>query len=78
MNKADFEITLTKAEVLVLFEFLSRYFMDNGELKIIDSSEEWVLSKIHGIFESRLVEPLLNNYQELLEEARSSLRNSEN
>jgi hypothetical protein len=73
MSEPNFEIALTKAEALVLFEFLARY-KDNSELDIIDSSEETVLWKILGILESKLAEPFAQNYLEVLEAARSSLR----
>lgn len=76
MTKANFEIILTEAEALVLFEFLARY-KDSNELDIIDSSEETVLWKILGILESKLAEPFAQNYLQILEAARSSLRFNE-
>jgi hypothetical protein len=73
MTETRFEVILTKAEALVLFEFLAR-FKDSSELAIIDSSEETVLWKILGILESKLAEPFAQNYSEILEAARSTLR----
>lgn len=73
MTEANIEVVLTKAEALVLFELLARY-KDSRELDIIDSSEETVLWKILGVLESKLAEPFAQNYLEILETARSSLR----
>lgn len=77
MTEANFEMTLTKAEALVLFEFLSR-FKDRGKLDIVDSSEERVLWKILGTLESKLAEPFAQDYLKILDAARSSLRIEDN
>jgi hypothetical protein len=73
MTDKFYEITLSKAEALVLFEFLAR-FKDSSDVSIRDSAEEVVLWKILGVLESKLADPFAKNYLEILEEARASLR----
>ena len=67
------QLALSRAEALVLFEFLARFLQD-GRLQVEDPAEEQALAKVFGDLESELVEPLMSNYLELLERARSALR----
>ena len=64
--------TLSRAEALVLFEFLSR-FDEEDELRIDHPAEEQVLANIHGVLQRELVEPLMPEYVELLQLARSAV-----
>jgi hypothetical protein len=73
MNEMNIEIIITRAEALVLFEFLAK-FDDTNTLHMSDSSEAKVLLKLLGELESKLVEPFYPNYLEILEAARASLR----
>ncbi len=66
-------INLSKAQALVLFEFLSR-FIQEGTLDIVDQAEERVLSNLLGKLEKQLSEPFDPNYLDLLKEARSEIR----
>jgi hypothetical protein len=69
-------IRLTRAEALVLFEWLARLDA-NKSLPVEDASEELVLWRIEGQLESALVEPLRPNYREAVEAARSEVRGSQ-
>jgi hypothetical protein len=73
MDSDPVALTLTHDEALVLFEFLSR-FLDDEHLTLEDQGEERALWKLQGMLESRLVEILLPNYTELVEQARTRLR----
>ena len=68
-------IRMTRAEALVLFEFLSRF--DQGQqLDIRDKAEELVLWHVHGAFERVLAEPFAADYLKRLEIARETVRQS--
>ena len=68
-------VTMTRAEALVLFDFLSR-FDQNQQLDIRDRAEEFVLWHVHGAFERVLVEPFAADYVKKLEAARETVRQS--
>ena len=68
-------VTMTRAEALVLFEFLSRFDQDE-QLDIRDKAEELVLWHVHGAFERVLAEPLAADYKKKLETARETVRQS--
>lgn len=75
MTEENVTIKLTRDEALVLFEFLTRYSDDSGELRIIDQSEQRVLWDIQAILESTLTEPINNpNYEERIARARAAVR----
>lgn len=69
-------IELSKAEAIVLFEFVSE-FSTKGQLKIADPAEQRVLWNICVSLESILAEPLANNYVVILEQARKDVRDKE-
>ena len=66
-------LTLTRAEALVFFEFLSRFDQDET-LEIRNPAEELVLWHLHGAFERILIEPFAADYQLRLDEAREAVR----
>jgi len=72
----EIQITLTKDEALVLFEMLSR-FSDSDKLAIEHQAEERALWNLNCSLESVLVEPLEENYFELLQAARERLKDEE-
>lgn len=76
MNDDDIQISLTKDEALVLFEMLSR-FSDKEKLNIEHQSEERALWNLNCLLEQQLTEPLKENYSELLQAARDSLKDEE-
>jgi hypothetical protein len=68
-------VTMTRAEALVLFEFLSRFDQD-AQLDIRDKAEELVLWHVQGAFERVLTEPFAADYGQRLETARETVRHS--
>jgi hypothetical protein len=73
MAEKTVTLTLTRAQALVLFEWLSRN--DSAEsFSFEDSAEQQVVWTVEGQLESTLVEPLAKNYKGLLEEAREEVR----
>jgi hypothetical protein len=73
-NKVVLE--LTRAEALVLYEWLIR--SDSSEaLAIEDEAEQTVLWRLEGQLEKILVEPLVPNYRELVAAARQTVRSSD-
>ena len=76
MSEDDIQISLTKDEALVLFEMLSR-FSDKEKLNIEHRSEERALWNLNCLIEKQLVEPIKENYLELLHAARERLKGEE-
>jgi hypothetical protein len=71
-NELNTDITLTRAEALVLFELLSR-FSKTETLVIEHAAEERVLWDICSLLEEKLVEPFEEDYESILQTARASL-----
>jgi hypothetical protein len=67
------QIELSKAEAVVLFEFLSR-FSEKEILQIDDQSEARVLWNIHCDLEKLLAEPFAIDYKEILQKSREIVR----
>ncbi len=67
-------ISLTKDEALVLFEFLTRFSESDSELTIEDQAEERVLWNLCCDLEKILVESFKESYGELLNQAREKVR----
>ena len=66
-------VILSRAQALVLFEFLSR-FSEQRQLDIRDPAEQRVLWDILADLESALPEPLAPDYDRQLKRARESIR----
>ena len=75
-TKDPVSLTLSRAEALVLFEFLWR-FSEGQHLEIRDPSERRVLWDLLADLEGVLPEPLAHDYKEQLRSARESLRDVE-
>ena len=74
-NETNVPIILTRDEVIVLFEFLTRYSDGPQELRIDDQAEQRVLWDMQAQLESALHEPINNpNYANRLAEARTAVR----
>jgi hypothetical protein len=71
-EKPEVAKTLTKAEALVLFDFLSR-FSETGKMDFEHKAENQVFWNMCCVLESALTEPFCENYEELLQTARESL-----
>ena len=76
MSEGAVLLTLSKAEALVLFEWLAS--LDESQMPpFAHPSEEKVLWKVEGQLESVLVEPFAPNYRELLTQARRAVESGE-
>jgi hypothetical protein len=75
-DKSTVLLRLTRAEALVLFEWLARVDAA-GNLPVEDPSEEQVLWRLEGQLESNLIEPLGPNYKDAVEAARREVRGSQ-
>jgi hypothetical protein len=76
MSQSEVSLTLSKAEALVLFEWLAS--LDGSKMPPFNHpSEEKVLWKVEGQLESVLVEPFAPNYGELLTRARRAVETGE-
>ena len=77
MEKNPIKIELSKDEALVLFEFLGRLNKQNIDTLFEDQAEQRVLWDIESTLEKALSEPFLDNYLELLNNARAQVRDAE-
>jgi hypothetical protein len=68
-------VTLTRAQALVLFEWLSINEADFASGT--SEAERLVLVAVLCQLEEQLAEPFLQNYQEILDEARTAVRDEE-
>ena len=68
----ELNITLSKDEALVLFEFFAR-FDDNNQFVLRNNAEYLAFSKISGQLQKALTEPFNPNYQVILHAAQSRL-----
>ena len=69
----EYVLSLTNAEALVLFEFVSR-FSNTDVLEIQDRAEAQALWNVCCLLEKQLVEPFDPNYDALLQAARDEIR----
>jgi|EndMetStandDraft_4_1072995.scaffolds.fasta_scaffold2160646_1 hypothetical protein len=69
MSRDVIQITFTKSEALVLFDWLVT-FDETDAGPPLDSAERSALWRLEGKLEETLVEILSPNYRELLDEAR--------
>lgn len=69
-------LRLSRAEALVLFEWLHRHEDEDGRLDrlVEDAAERAVLWSLSGALEALLPEPFAVDYADRLEAARASLR----
>ena len=73
-EEQNLQITLTKNEALVFFEFLSRFNgIDKKEL-FEDQSEEKVLWNLEGTLQKELSEPFRTDYLDIIKKARNEIR----
>jgi len=72
-------ISLTQDEALVLFEWLSRIDEQTNDFRdlVEDQAEQRALWNLSCLLERELVQPFSANYAELVEQARSRLRDEE-
>ena len=77
MSSQSVPISLTPAEALVLFEWLSRW-QESEQFSIIHPSEERVLWDLTAQLERQLVEPIQPDYTTKLNDARNSVLEARN
>jgi hypothetical protein len=75
MSNGEVLIKLSRAQALVLFEWLATLESQPPPFK--HPAEEHVLWKIAGQLESILVEPFERNYDELLSQAREAVESGQ-
>jgi len=68
MSEEHVEISLTRSEALVLFEWLAND--EAGQRKIPDKAEDAVLLRIEAQLESKLVEIVKPDYRNLVDAAK--------
>lgn len=69
----DVNLTLSRDEAVVLFEWLHRFNSKEGH-RFEDQAEQRVLWNLEASLESTLVEPFKPEYREILATARSRVR----
>lgn len=73
----DVNLTITKDEALVLFEFLTRFNETERPDIFEDQSEQKTLWILEGQLKKRLAEPFRPDYKEIINEARNKIRDKE-
>lgn len=73
----NINISLTKDEALVIFDFLSRFSESDSKLTIEDQAEERVLWNLYCDLEKILVEPFQEDYGKLLKQSRERVRDKD-
>ena len=77
IENQELNITLTKDEALVLFEFLSRFNEKEQKGIFEDQAEEKTLWLVEGQLEKQLSEPFMTNYEDIIDNARNKVRDEE-
>ena len=80
MNMTDqqkINLTVTKDEALVLFEFLARFNQTDHTDIFEDQAEQKILWILEGQLEKQLVEPFKPDYKDIIKEARNKIRDEE-
>lgn len=70
----NISLELSGDQALILFDWLVRTRSETQPVEFDDQAEQRVLWDLEALLESRLVEPLAENYGDLLEAARSRVR----
>jgi hypothetical protein len=70
-------LTITKNEALVLFEFLARFNQSKYSDIFEDQAEQKTLWILEGQLERQLVEPFRPDYKTIINEARNNIRDKE-
>lgn len=71
MTDENVELRLTTAEALVLFEWLAA--AHDAKALTMDEAEQRVLWDLESQLETKLIEPLMPNYTELLNAAKKAV-----
>jgi hypothetical protein len=73
-DQLKINLTVTKDEALVLFEFLARFNQSEHPNIFEDRAEQKTLWIIEGQLEKQLSEPFRPNYKEIINDARNRIR----
>ncbi|MCG3176687.1 MAG: hypothetical protein MOGMAGMI_01645 [Candidatus Omnitrophica bacterium] len=75
MDKGNVSVSFTHAEALVLCDLLFRIEENKHKVKLQDfeDGERNALIRLAGYFDPLLVEPFMENYDELVKEAKDEL-----
>lgn len=76
-DQQNINLTLTKDEALVLFEFLTRFNQTEHPNIFEDQAEQKTLWILEGQLEKQLVDPFRPDYTEIIDEARDKIRDEE-
>ncbi len=76
-DKQIINLTLTKDEALVVFDFLARFNQTEHPDIFEDKAEQKTLWILQGQLEKQLVEPFRPDYKEIINEARNKIRDEE-
>ena len=75
MKDDKLNISLTRCEALVLFDFLARINLESNQNIIADQAEQRVLWDLEAILEKQLPEVVDSKYCEKVNEARKQINN---
>ena len=75
MQDDNLNISLTKCEALVLFDFLARINLNANQNIIADQAEQRVLWDLEAILEKELPEVVDPKYSERVSEAKKQIKN---
>ncbi|RST25399.1 hypothetical protein EIZ46_11300 [Chryseobacterium lacus] len=70
-------LTISKDEALVLFDFLARFNEVERQEVFEDQAEQKTLWILEGQLEKQLVEPFKPDYENIIKEARNKIRDEE-
>jgi hypothetical protein len=76
-DQQKINLTVTKDEALVLFDFLARFNHSEHPNIFEDQSEQKTLWILEGQLEKQLVEPFRPDYKDIINEARNKIRDEE-
>lgn len=76
-DQQKINLTVTKDEALVLFEFLARFNQSEHTDIFEDLAEQKTLWILEGQLVKQLVEPLRPDYKDIINEARNKIRDEE-
>jgi hypothetical protein len=72
MREEGINLPIGRAEALVLFEMLADFYSQPA-IEVSSPAERLALVRLHGALEKTLVEPFMDNYRALVDEARARL-----
>lgn len=76
-DQQKINLTVTKDEALVLFEFLTRFNQSEHPDIFEDQAEQKTLWLLEALLEEQLVEPFQPDYKDIINEARNKVRDEE-